>query len=851
MGVFDNAKKVPTGVPGLDALFYDGLQLQNFCETSLASDIHSRNEEKGLIIMLRGERGINKMRLALQMLHGISKSIYSIQGFSKYASVPYFFSLNKTREDMSDLFLDYLITHQIDTIIRENASGEDASWKQDILGKSLFDVDGCSEQCAQNGNSSINLPNDYRACLDKYLCERTIYYNNRTNALHFIRDYEGDNNDNLLFHRRSDNLEDYWKEGKKMLRFLPENMQADFFDVRFNYSLSEDKSYDCDNSMYPYSAGQKFQKILDCLENIEMQNAEKREQRLKNPQQGDKNGDAVGSEDYSPCIVIDGFAQLHTDELKRLYFPHIEKVLRRLSMVSILVFDERANNISCNADIVIDMRKKEYLEEDYVFTELQISKSVFQPAALGWHKYKVRNCGVEVYPSIHRLLQRRNYMSQILTHTHSDILNESYGRFMKTELMRYRNVADPDLSYERYHIEKYDREMDLLKEMYRKRKEAHLRLTRNEIPTGYAREILETVLLGGTAKLSLPEECCHLDDKRMHAVGLSSRWREYKSVTALIGNPNSFKRFLAIASTFKAARQKDHTLILLFDKEEDEMRRQLICPGFHTDDTTVFPCMELPTLEEQQEERLEADCQNTIDYNRRCSICSYRCKLKDCCHSCYKYIHFLNVRMGCISADELFSVLKQQIDVTYMDGVKKKKVHRIVIDDLQKIDYSFPFLKDERLFLTALVTLCRENNVELQILCDKKAGLTKELCSLADNVICIQRDEEDYNQITLFVERFAEHISPSEIMQYKISNVSELFICKKDILLNADFSKLDNDKSKCPDKSEKTEADDTITRAKVKYGRIGSMKKYWRKRYDVGSINSPEIDDEMPSHDKK
>lgn len=30
MGVFDNAKKVPTGVCGLDSLFYDGLQFLIF-----------------------------------------------------------------------------------------------------------------------------------------------------------------------------------------------------------------------------------------------------------------------------------------------------------------------------------------------------------------------------------------------------------------------------------------------------------------------------------------------------------------------------------------------------------------------------------------------------------------------------------------------------------------------------------------------------------------------------------------------------------------------------------------------------------------------------------------------------
>ena len=127
MGVFDNAKKVPTGVCGLDSLFYDGLQLQNFNEQDSSSENKSRNKEKGLIIMLKGVRGINKMHLAMQMLHGISRSIYSIPGLSKYASVPYFFSLNKTKEDLSDFFLDYLITRQIDIIIRKSASGEDAS----------------------------------------------------------------------------------------------------------------------------------------------------------------------------------------------------------------------------------------------------------------------------------------------------------------------------------------------------------------------------------------------------------------------------------------------------------------------------------------------------------------------------------------------------------------------------------------------------------------------------------------------------------------------------------------------------------------------------------------------------
>lgn len=354
----------------------------------------------------------------------------------------------------------------------------------------------------------------------------------------------------------------------------------------------------------------------------------------------------------------------------------------------------------------------------------------------------------------------------------------------------------------------------------------------------------------------------------MHALGNSSRWREYKSVTALIGNPNSFKRFLAIARTFRASKNKEHTLVILFDKEEDEMRRQFICPGFNTDLTSVLPCLELMDLSEQNKPDVNDKAKRENVYqkypikNRHCSACFYNCKLKECCHQCYKYIHFLNVRMGCISADELYSVLKQQINVPYFDGKNQKKVSRIIIDDLQKIDYSFPLLKDEHLFLTALVTLCRENDVELQILCDKKAGLTKELCSLADNVICINRDKADTNSIVLYLERFAEHISPSEIIQYDIDNISELFKCDgEDLKLNA-VVKEENEAQAVTPKTSTTSVQENVQtdsvnnekesclKACVKFKSIGSMKDYWRTKIDVVRFKASTERDDLPDNGK-
>ena len=105
-------------------------------------------------------------------------------------------------------------------------------------------------------------------------------------------------------------------------------------------------------------------------------------------------------------------------------------------------------------------------------------------------------------------------MSKILTHTHANILDESYERFMRTERLQYHNIADPNISYDNYQAEKSDREMDLLKEMYRKGKEARLRLTKKIIPKHYATDILEAVLLGGPMKSPLDENCYHTDDRK-------------------------------------------------------------------------------------------------------------------------------------------------------------------------------------------------------------------------------------------------------------------------------------------------------------------------------------------------
>ena len=77
-------------------------------------------------------------------------------------------------------------------------------------------------------NETISLPEDYKVRIDKYLAKRIIYYNTRTNALHFKHCSDNDSMGNLLFYRKSDSVDDYFKN--HYLDPLPEDFRKDFID---------------------------------------------------------------------------------------------------------------------------------------------------------------------------------------------------------------------------------------------------------------------------------------------------------------------------------------------------------------------------------------------------------------------------------------------------------------------------------------------------------------------------------------------------------------------------------------------------------------------------------------------
>ncbi len=165
----------------------------------------------------------------------------------------------------------------------------------------------------------------------------------------------------------------------------------------------------------------------------------------------------------------------------------------------------------------------------------------------------------------------------------------------------------------------------------------------------------------------------------------------------------------------------------------------------------------------------------------------------------------------------------------------------IVLDDIQKIQFNFPFLHNTKLFLSALMDICRQNKVKLTILCDKNSELTQEVCSLADNVIAIRRNSNDIYRVEFNIERRLHEKIPSRIVRFDIRDILHLFRCENRNMNIAFSSKDDKPEDVTADKKkykefirpllDKETEDGILYRVKGKF--IGSMKDYWRKTDNI------------------
>lgn len=716
-----NYRKVKTGIPGLDTLFFGGLHLHHYStNVEEAGIVASRNQE-GIVIALRGPRGVNKTMLAVQMMHGLTKNIHEFR--KDKLGIPIVYSLNKRADNLENMLLNFVLSRII-----ENMSG---LWREHIAehGNSsvfcdfLFDTslpfvfqkDGA-------GDDSV-LPDNISTGLDSFIRNNIITYNPRTGALHLRRSRPGDDTRNMLCRRRHDTLSGYADDLRLGCQY-PALLKGEFFKVNVNTFGDENYGTKERQPVYGYFESNNVQKLSNFIDYL-------------NGLQGK----------FLSCIVLEGFSDLSNDDLSKVEINSLEQTLRKSALISIIVFDKRTKNIETNADIVIDMRRSFSAQEEYTYNELQITKSIFQESVLGWHQYKNKSTGIEVYPSIHKLLHERNFY--VNNRRLDSLLEIDYPQYMEIALQNgatFENDITGLSLYERYIKEKTDLKEEILEDLCR------------EDPMtdcGNAQLLTERLLMS----------------RIMPAFNGVPLQTQVSPVTAIIGNPNTLKGYLASLRTIDRCLSGKNTLSILLDRDERVIRNFF-----------RFPIKGLG----KEHQKLIRNCYSHI------------------------FVHLL--RMGCISAEELFYNLKERLAYFPNSG----RGMRIVMDNLHNIDVCFPFIKSQSLFVPTLINFCREKDMELDVICDKSSSMAGTLCLLADNVLCLDRDSNNPDHITIYVEKSS--MLNFGKWQYRIDLENLIGLFRLPGTGEGKGLVVDGTKLNC-------EA----------VHRIGSTKNFWRQKYNVFS----------------
>lgn len=208
-------------------------------------------------------------------------------------------------------------------------------------------------------------------------------------------------------------------------------------------------------------------------------------------------------------------------------------------------------------------------------------------------------------------------------------------------------------------------------------------------------------------------------------------------VTAVIGSGNTFKRYLTTGSAFSSAVNNKDTLIVILNKEKYLMQKRMACSAM---------------------------------------MCNRGCKVQ--CEECYKHFHFMNIYPEHITCDEFAYMLSRRVELAF-DSRTGRRIKRIIIDDLQTLDFCFPLLKGpDDDFLNVVMNICREKDISLYILCDKNAKSRDRLKTMADNVVCTEKTQG--GQPRIFVERCSGYYNPPSRMYCAIiKNIEDLFLCEE------------------------------------------------------------------------
>lgn len=356
MDLFSEKKisKITTGVPGLDDLFYGGLRLPS-CDENGNRD--------GLCIIIYGSKSVGKSHLALQIMRGVD-SYFKDRGLTL---TPRYRSLNY-RE--SELRKKYIALEVAKSVINAQLPEDDLEGEQCRICTLFPDLRKQLASIVYSDNNICDGKKIRECTVCRLIRNELINYNFNTQSLHWTCG-QVDDDDNLIASLDTDVIQ---------------------CDAIF------DPYKDLKHNEYTSIAYKLFQDYRKDIHNLKS---------------GHKLGEGVVPVDdnggfFNSCYVIDGFTAFDKDELERLPLTSLVLMLKKISAVSILVLDERAEHLHFYADVAIDMRRCQNIDPQYTYNQLQIVKCDLQQHVHGWHKYrKMRDLSVKIYPSMHSLLLRR------------------------------------------------------------------------------------------------------------------------------------------------------------------------------------------------------------------------------------------------------------------------------------------------------------------------------------------------------------------------------------------------------------------------------------------------------------
>jgi len=749
-------KKIRTHIYGLDDILHGGINLMN-------------TDDDSVVIAIRGARGLDSTSLSLQLMHGISRSLWKESPQDNGKDVerlsPLVYSINRTSKSLSDTLLHMVLSKVInkgiqDHVVINSASGKGEDLLKDIVSK-LFKFNEETPYYDVLGGRKKD------ETILELLSKGIVYYNERTNSLNFQQMEQNDSESNTVMYFCVDGLggspfsKEFFRKtcdttnGK--YSFKNKYLKRFFFPIEFWHDTD--------------SANMVNRRYSSTLESIINQLSNNYESFCENENMS-----------KFPCVVIDGFGMLSDDELLSAPLGYIEGVLRKMSNVSILVFDDRPHDFVSNADIIMDLGVSERSDFSPIsYNTLEISKCFGQKYAHGKHLCKQVDVGMEVYPNLERRLNEKNFDTGVYSTLGLGLFCRPYKSYF-SELRRFvknnygvesgKNSV-PDYQPKTHSLDSTEKTYKAYSQIVKDGCKTFVEKHQNACSSDYNMGV-DTVLL--------LEDCLFLREKWNKPLFDFKENNPPNILTALFGEQKTHRRILANATTFNMLNRGKDVLVISFSRTATQLRSSVFCPLFLKKDT-------------------QSDCQKFQVREYRNHSCNSPSGMQGVgvggpeelkqglCADCYSRIHHYRVRMGDISAAELIYRLEEIINV--FNQIKSD--HRIGLIRVENSDLvwaasAFSFLSKDDLFLASLFKLFRGMRIPTLFICDtqKKGGdKSLEFTSYFDNIVFLSHPEKketdgaNDSTIDCRIERNYHYLSSCDTRVCELpTDKSELFVFK-------------------------------------------------------------------------